>query len=101
MPPVEQRAEADEPSEETLPANMVPLPDGADERSADEPQVETVSADRMIHVVLPGQSLWSISAEVLGDGNRYNELLDLNPDLRGDPGRIVPGYRLNLPQPAN
>jgi tetratricopeptide (TPR) repeat protein len=101
MPPVEQRAEADEPSEETLPANMVPLPDGADERSADEPQVETVSADRMIHVVLPGQSLWSIAAEVLGDGNRYNELLDLNPDLRGDPGRIVPGYRLNLPQPAN
>ena len=101
MPPVEQRAEAEEPSEEAQPANLVPLPDGADERSADEPQVETVSADRVIHVVLPGQSLWSIAAELLGDGNRYNELLDLNPDLRGDPGRIVPGYRLNLPQPAN
>ena len=102
MPPLEEKPAPDEAKEQPLPSNMVPLPDGADEReSADEPQVETVSAGRATHVVLPGQSLWSIAAEVLGDGNRYNELLDLNPDLRGDPGRIVPGYRLNLPQPAN
>lgn len=102
MPPLEEKSAPEEAQEQTLPPNMVPLPDGADEReSADEPQVETVSAGRATHVVLPGQSLWSIAAQVLGDGNRYNELLDLNPDLRGDPGRIVPGYRLNMPQPAN
>ena len=100
MQPFEQRAGANDASEETLPANVVPLPDGADSK-ADEPPVETVAVGSTVHVVSPGQSLWSIAAELLGDGNRYIELLDLNPDLRGDPGRIVPGYRLNLPQPAN
>ena len=100
MQPFEQRADANDASEETLPANVVPLPDGADSK-ADEPPVETVAVRSTVHVVSPGQSLWSIAAELLGDGNRYIELLDLNPDLRGDPGRIVPGYRLNLPQPAN
>ncbi|MGQ2903426.1 MAG: tetratricopeptide repeat protein [Neoaquamicrobium sediminum] len=100
MQPFEQRADANDASEETLPANVVPLPDGADS-NADEPPVETVAVGSTVHVVSPGQSLWSIAAELLGDGNRYIELLDLNPDLRGDPGRIVPGYRLNLPQPAN
>jgi tetratricopeptide (TPR) repeat protein len=50
-----------------------------------------------VHVVQPGQSLWSIAAQRLGDGNRYMELLDLNPGLRGDPGRLVPGQELQLP----
>ena len=100
MQPFEQRADADDASEETLPANVVPLPDGADSKAGESP-VETVAVGSTVHVVSPGQSLWSIAAELLGDGNRYIELLDLNPDLRGDPGRIVPGYRLNLPQPAN
>lgn len=106
MPPVEQRAEAEEPEaeQETLQAGMVPMPDDPAGRASPAPEVETVSAGQpaqpATHLVQPGQSLWSIATEVLGDGNRYPELLDLNPDLRGDPGRIVPGYRLNLP-PAN
>ncbi len=88
-----QKAEGAAPGE-------VPLPESVDGRqAATEPEVETVSAGPALHTVLPGQSLWSIAAEFLGDGNRYIELLELNPGLRGDPGRIVPGQRLNLPQP--
>ncbi|MEP2459301.1 MAG: tetratricopeptide repeat protein, partial [Nitratireductor sp.] len=49
------------------------------------------------HVVGPGQSLWSIAAEKLGDGGRYIEILDLNPQLRGNPSNIVPGQELILP----
>ncbi|MCV0395397.1 MAG: tetratricopeptide repeat protein [Rhizobiaceae bacterium] len=51
-----------------------------------------------VHVVAPGDSLWSISAERLGDGARYPELLDLNPSLRGNPGSIRPGQELILPR---
>ncbi|RIK87559.1 MAG: hypothetical protein DCC69_03765 [Hyphomicrobiales bacterium] len=103
LPPPGERAK-DEPQagETALPPGTVPLPEGVDgNRSEAGPQVETVSAGHGIHTVLPGQSLWSIAADLLGDGNRYIELLELNPGLRGDPGRIVPGQQLRLPSPAN
>jgi tetratricopeptide (TPR) repeat protein len=99
LPPAEmQKAEAAAPQ---TPTGLVPLPgeaDGAKEAAEPKPAVETVSAQTAVHTVLPGQSLWSIAAERLGDGSRYIELLELNPALRGDPGRIVPGQQLNLPQ---
>ena len=49
------------------------------------------------YTVQPGQSLWSIAADKLGNGTRYLEILSLNPELRRDPGRIVPGQELKLP----
>ena len=52
------------------------------------------------YVVRPGQSLWSIATEVLGDGSRYGEILELNPQLRASPELIVPGQTLRVP-PAN
>ena len=44
-----------------------------------------------------GQSLWSIAADVLGDGKRFQEILDLNPILGNDPNRIFPGQELRMP----
>nr|WP_198419861.1 hypothetical protein [Pseudaminobacter salicylatoxidans] len=38
---------------------------------------------------------------MLGNGHRYQEILNLNPQLRGDPGRIVPGQELVLPALGN
>jgi nucleoid-associated protein YgaU len=49
------------------------------------------------YTVLPGQSLWSIAVDKLGNGNRYIEILNMNPELRGDPGRLLPGQELKLP----
>lgn len=51
------------------------------------------------HVVKPGQTLWSIAVKELGDGNRYQEILDLNPILHGDPDLIRPGQKLRMPAP--
>ncbi|QPC88641.1 tetratricopeptide repeat protein [Mesorhizobium sp. NBSH29] len=59
------------------------------------PQV--VTAVTASYTVQRGQSLWSIAAAQLGDGNRYTEILDLNPQLEGNPGRLVPGQELKLP----
>lgn len=75
------------------------LPDPAPEKTGGEAAAadEEGAARPASHVVGPGQSLWSIAAEKLGDGGRYIEILDLNPQLRGNPGNIVPGQELILP----
>mgnify|MGYP000697501757 CR=1 FL=1 len=57
------------------------------------PEIKATPAS---HVVQPGQSLWSIAVERLGNGERYIEIIDLNPQLR-NPGRLLPGTELILP----
>ena len=52
------------------------------------------------YTVKPGQTLWSIAVEQLGDGNRYHDILELNPALGGDPDRIETGQELKLPADA-
>ncbi len=61
--------------------------------------VETPSASTAMpaaYVVKKGQSLWSIAAERLGNGERYREIIELNPQLR-DPGQLETGMELKLP----
>ena len=53
-------------------------------------------ADPGAYKVQRGQSLWSIAADELGNGSRYIEILNLNPQLQGDPGRLMPGQELTL-----
>jgi len=83
------------PAEPAAPAEAKPIPAVAPPPPAAAPPGAKVSPAS--YTVLPGQSLWSIANDVLGEGGRYIEILDLNPQLRGDPGRIVPGIELKLP----
>lgn len=81
---------------------------GAETTSAPDEPVERVAVttaapveqelSRSTHAVAPGQSLWDIARDRLGDGNRFREILDLNPDLRGNPNLLQPGQTLVLPQ---
>jgi LysM repeat protein len=51
------------------------------------------------HTVQPGESLWSIAEEHLGDGRRYGEIVDLNRPVIGDkPGFLSPGWVLQVPE---
>ena len=101
LPAPKAPATANNPEDKEIAPNVVPLPEGADEKQgAAEPVIETVSVEPASYTVLPGQSLWSIANEVLGDGDRYRELLDINPELEGDPARLEPGQELRLPAPA-
>lgn len=50
-----------------------------------------------IHVVEPGQSLWDIADEFLGNGQKFREILSLNPGLAENPDLIYPGQEVRLP----
>lgn len=67
-----------------------------------------VEADAMaatgVVEVRPGDTLWGLAEDHLGDGHRYSELVELNagrpqPDggVLVDPDRIEPGWVLRLP----
>lgn len=58
--------------------------------------------------VVPGDSLWEIAEDHLGDGHRYPEIFDLNagrPQPHGEtltePAHIEPGWRLEVPPVAS
>ncbi len=86
-------------------ASAAPFPAPEPQDPSDDEQIAVAPepaqpAPARTHVVQPGQSLWMIAVEVLGDGSRFGELLRLNPVLRGNPDRLFPGQELILPGPA-
>ena len=49
------------------------------------------------YTVREGDNLWRIAAEQLGDGNRYPEIVRLNPNLLNDENGLAVGMRLKMP----
>ena len=104
LPPLPDKATAEQapasaPAVEPKPSE--PATD-AEKRSeatppASAPAAEVSAAIPASYTVQQGQSLWSIAVDRLGSGERYEEILDLNPQLRTNPGRIMPGQELRLP----
>ncbi len=72
--------------------------------AADEPQPvqpapePEAAATGNNYRVRSGDSLWKIAAQQLGDGNRYTEILAVNPTL--NPDRILEGTLILLPSGA-
>ncbi|MCB1469489.1 MAG: LysM peptidoglycan-binding domain-containing protein, partial [Rhizobiaceae bacterium] len=95
LPPVPEKATAEQPSV-TPPPAVKPAEEPKEQQRTDAGGNE-LKAEPASYRVLPGQSLWSIADDVLGNGNRYLEILNLNPQLRNDPGRLFPGQELTLP----
>jgi nucleoid-associated protein YgaU len=53
-------------------------------------------ADR-VHVVQPGDTLWTISADALGDASLWPALYRANRDQIKDPDTLHPGQPLGIP----
>lgn len=98
LPPAENKAVAQEPKVAPAPAPEPPASAPSDQRTEAKP---STVAKPVAYKVTPGQSLWSIAADELGSGSRYIEILNLNPELQGDPGRLMPGQELTLPAAGN
>lgn len=50
-----------------------------------------------VYVVKAGDSLWRIAERKLGNGARYDEIVQLNTDIISDEEALVVGMRLKLP----
>jgi len=50
-----------------------------------------------LYTVEDGDSLWEIAASQLGDGNRYKEIIKLNPDVSADGKNLAVGMKLKIP----
>jgi nucleoid-associated protein YgaU len=50
-----------------------------------------------LYTVKEGDSLWEIAASQLGDGNRYKEIIKLNPDVSADGKNLSVGMKLKIP----
>jgi tetratricopeptide (TPR) repeat protein len=106
LPPLEGKTAEDAPAKvapEVKPdAPAVDKKTETERPAAPEPAApEAAAVVPAAYKVQRGQSLWSIAVDQLGNGSRYIEILNLNPQLQGDPGRIVPGQELKLPTPTN
>jgi len=49
------------------------------------------------YVVQPGDRLWDIAQQYLGDGKRYTEIVRINQDQISDPDNVPAGIRLKIP----
>lgn len=62
---------------------------------AGSPADETV---RAVHEVQPGESLWVIAANTIGDPTLWPALYRANRDQIKDPRLLYPGQRLAIPE---
>ncbi len=80
--------------EETPPAAEAP----AEKKEEAKPKTTTEIAK---HTVKSGDSLWRIAQQLLGDGNRYREIIEANkgkyPSLEKNPDLIHAGWVLEVP----
>ncbi|MCV3243817.1 tetratricopeptide repeat protein [Mesorhizobium sp. ZC-5] len=101
LPPVDPKAALDAPVVAPEVKPEAPATEKRTELETPATQPATAAIVPAAYKVQRGQSLWSIAVDQLGSGNRYIEILNLNPQLQGDPGRIVPGQELKLPGPVD
>jgi nucleoid-associated protein YgaU len=50
--------------------------------------------------IRPQETLRSIARDVLGDSRRASEILELNREVIDDPGRLIAGQEIELPEDA-
>ena len=71
---------------------------GISEVQADELEVQQPAELKVeYYVIEKGDTLWAISKQYLGDGNRYAEIFEANREVIKDPDLIYPGQKIRIP----
>ncbi len=84
---------------------IIPLPDhGVPNVAPNVPVLPPKKPEQLLvsdsgYTVKEGDSLWKIAVSVLGNGNRYLDIIKANRDLLANEDSLTPGMRLILPDP--
>jgi nucleoid-associated protein YgaU len=62
------------------------------------PAATPAGGKQTTYTVKPGDTLSKIAKQMLGDGNAYMSIFNLNRDQLSDPDKIQPGQVLKIPQ---
>lgn len=54
--------------------------------------------DGEYYVIEKGDTLWGISAKLLGNGAKYTEIFEANKEVIEDPDLIFPGQKIRIPK---
>ncbi len=63
-------------------------------KSDTKPETKTMTGSD--YVVQQGDSLWKIAKKIYGNGQKFSELIKLNPKLKNNPGAIYPNLKLKV-----
>jgi nucleoid-associated protein YgaU len=66
------------------------------EQITTEPADGPIPGDAKLYTIKSGDSLWSIAQNQLGDGNRFKEILKLNPKISAKSNLTI-GTKLKIP----
>ena len=81
--------------------SLASAPAAEEAANTSEENKNTVAAsddsNAKLYTVKEGDSLWKIAARQLGDGNRYKEIIKLNPDVSPDGMNLDIGMKLKIP----
>ena len=74
-------------------------PVAAPVESPEAPPDDTIDSDSgaQTYTVQSGDTLWSISEKIYGNGSSYMKIFEANTALLEDPDRILPGQELTIP----
>lgn len=87
----------------TAPANGSPgraaaTSDSAQDNRGDQSTADRAVAGGVVHLVQPGDDLWTLSEHYYGKGQEWRRIARANPSLlTGGPDRLEPGWRLQIP----
>ena len=98
---VEQLRQEDDVIEPTPEPTSQPADPAGETAVPEEPEIEVVEESASVLVAFPiraGDTLWGIAERLLGEGQRYTEIVELNPGI--DPRGLNPGdvIRIELPR---
>lgn len=77
----------------------------AEPEAPEEPKTETKAVETpekaatgdAFYTIKDGETLWSIAVDQLGDGERFRDILAVNPDLQRNPDLLRAGQEIRLP----
>ena len=83
----------------TAPAPETVEPEAEPESEAKAPETsQNAATGGAMYTIKPGETLWSIAVDQLGDGERFRDILAVNPALKSNPDLLRAGQEIRLPE---